>query len=128
MNDSLPGPTNAELPPELQLAQPECAWCGKPAVAFCDAWLGGDYPDGLASIEAEQFTCDIACCAEHSQHVGFGCAKTEPDFIDYCQHHQAHPASLSNCVKSKEEAEAQRRAINASASRHRIYLRNRSYK
>lgn len=91
-----------------------CLWCGKPAVAFCDAWIGGEavFEGGVYrfSIRGENFLCDAPMCNEHRKVFGFMCGE-DPDTIDRCPVHQNDRVTFANAAKTKAEAESARRAV-----------------
>jgi hypothetical protein len=101
----------------------QCLWCGKPAVALCDAWIGGEtvIEDGVPrfSMRGQNFTCDAPMCGDHRHHRGFICGEAA-DTIDWCPAHHKDKVTLHNAAKSAVEAESHRRAAWAEGRRHRM--------
>lgn len=106
-----------------QEVQHQCVWCGEPAVAFCDGWIGGETVEyggqRVYTLDLPQFTCDAPLCNEHRFLHGFVCGK-DPDTIDYCPVHHLDRVTVHNAAKSRDEAETMRRAVWAEGHRHRI--------
>lgn len=106
-------------------------WCGKPAVRYCDAVIGveikgalrdksGNVTGLLAGLDGEQWTCDAPMCAEHTRQVGHICGE-DPDSIDHCPHHAAHPERpMKELLMFADEAEARRREVHAEIRRERM--------
>lgn len=110
-----------------QVVEHTCLWCGEPAVAFCDEWIGGETVmyEGTPryTLDLPQFTCDAPMCHEHRKVFGFVCGK-EPDTMDRCPVHQRGAVTLDTAAKSKEEAETMRRAVWAEGRRECIRRRS----
>lgn len=85
------------------LAGEVCMWCDQPATRLCDAALalvsagihkpanGAAYEvTSLDAMLSGSYKCDAPFCGKHSKIVGFVCGE-DPDTIDHCRHHAAHP-------------------------------------
>lgn len=96
-----------------------CVWCGEPAVAFCDGWIGGETEGGLFSTQLPFFSCDAPLCNEHRHPFGFVCGKN-PDTLDHCPVHAQDRVTINNAAKSSAEADALRRSVWAIGRRHRM--------
>lgn len=113
------------------MADPECLFCGRPAVAWCDAAIAFPLarsiddkgkPTKLIGFDAGGngvFTCDAPLCATHSHHVGFVCGK-EPDTIDHCAYHFRNPCDGRPPIVTKDDADYLRRELHARIRRERI--------
>lgn len=106
-------------------------WCDKPAVRYCDAVIGfeatgatrdrsGNVTGLLTGLDGKQWTCDAPMCAEHARQVGNVCGE-DPDSIDHCPHHAAHPERpMKELVMFEDEAAAKRRKVHAEIRRGRM--------
>lgn len=113
----------------------KCLWCGKPAVAWCDAVIGfkaiGAHRDAGGRVtslltgtdehgEAVAWTCDAPMCAEHAQRIGGVCGE-DPDSIDHCPYHVSRgEGTIEELVMFAREAEQKRRDVHAEIRRQRI--------
>src|SRR5687768_16023378 len=99
-----------------QKVENTCLWCGEPAIASCDAWIGGEtvIANGLKlfSLRGDQFLCDAPMCNEHRNAFGFVCG-SEPGSLDHCPVHASQRVThdIATAATSKAEADAARRAV-----------------
>lgn len=115
-----------ELVAELtKRRSPPCLWCGQPAVAFCDEWIGGGVRDGFFVLDVPHILCSAPMCVEHGKKIGHVCFRSgDADTIDRCPYHAEQDVGLRHhpdtIPKTEKEAEAVRRLVAADARRSRF--------